>query len=298
MYDVFVIGAGPAGLTAAMYSARAGFKTALAEKFPAAGGQMALTDRIDNFPAVKSSDGFALAELMRGQAEAAGAEFIFEEALGISDGCEKTVRTDKGVYSVGTVIIASGCVHRRIGAEGEEKFAGRGVSYCAVCDGGFYKGGRAVVIGGGDSTLKEALYLSNICSEVVILHRRSGFRGSRARLEACRNAHNIEIITEAVCDRIIGNEAVGAIEYVKGGERFVLKTDAVFGAVGMVPASGIAEGVCDIDGQGYIIADENGRTSAEGIFAAGDVRTKKYRQIITACSDGACAAESAAEFLS
>ena len=116
--------------------------------------------------------------------------------------------------------------------------------------------------------------------------------------EACRNAHNIEIITEAVCDRIIGNEAVGAIEYVKGGERFVLKTDAVFGAVGMVPASGIAEGVCDIDGQGYIIADENGRTSAEGIFAAGDVRTKKYRQIITACSDGACAAESAAEFLS
>lgn len=259
---------------------------------------MALTDRIDNFPAVKSSDGFALAELMRGQAEAAGAEILYEEALGISVGSEKAVRTDKGVYSARTVIIATGSQRRRIGAAGEEEFRGRGVSYCAVCDGGFYKGERAVVIGGGDSALKEALYLSNICSEVVILHRRSGFRGSRARLEACQNAPNIEIITEAVCDRIIGNEAVTALEYLKGGERFVLKTDAVFGAVGMMPASGIAEGVCDIDGQGYIIADENGRTSAEGIFAAGDVRTKKHRQIITACSDGACAAESAAEYLS
>lgn len=298
MYDVFIIGAGPAGLTAAMYSARAGYRTAAAEKFPAAGGQMALTDRIDNFPAVKSSDGFALAELMRGQAEAAGAEILYEEALGISVGSEKVVRTDKGVHSARAVIIATGSERRRIGAEGEEKFAGRGVSYCAVCDGGFYKGKRAVVIGGGDSALKEALYLSNICSEVVILHRRSGFRGSRARLEACQNASNIEIITEAVCDRIIGNEAVTGLEYLKGGERFVLKTDAVFGAVGMMPASGIAEGVCDIDGQGHIIADENGRTSAEGIFAAGDVRTKKHRQIITACSDGACAAESAAEYLS
>lgn len=297
MYDTVIIGGGPAGLSAALYCARASLKTIVTEKYPLCGGQMLLTDMIDNFPGNPPADGSELAMKLREQAAAAGAEFICADVSRLSDGRIKTVFAGEKEYTARTVIYAAGAVHRKLEVPGETELAGKGVSYCAVCDGGFFRNKAAAVIGGGDTALKDALYLSDLCSKVYLIHRRKEFRGSPTLLERCVNTDNIEIIRNTVCTRICGSEKVTGISVLCGNTSREIECDGVFAAVGMSPVSGLLDGICDIDEKGYIKAGEDCITSASGIFAAGDVRRKSLRQIVTACSDGANAAYSAKEYL-
>lgn len=297
MHDVIIIGGGPAGMSAALYCARAALKTAVLEKYPVSGGQMNLTDAIENFPAYESAEGMEIAAKLRAQAENAGAEFICRTADRIISDRYKTIETDSGSYICKALIYAAGAQHRKLGVKGEEEFTGRGVSYCAVCDGGFYRKKTAAVIGGGDTALKEALYLAKLCAKVYLIHRREEFRGGKYLLEKCLKQDKIEIIRSAVCTEITGDKTVSGIMLSKDGRSFHLQCDGVFAAVGMSPVTEIMNGICDMNDKGYIIAGEDCKTSADGIFAAGDVRTKPLRQIITACADGANAAYSAEEYL-
>lgn len=296
-YDVVIIGAGPAGLSAAGYSARAGMKTLVIEKYPVAGGQMNLTDTIDNFPALDSCDGMEIASRLRTQAENSGAEFVTGTVTLLIDGTIKKVITDDGEIGTKTIIFAAGAEHRKLGVKGEAEFSGRGVSYCAVCDGGFYRKKTVAVIGGGDSALREALYLSRICEKVYLIHRRESFRGSDVLKKSCEEAENIEMVLSAFCTEIFGEKKVEGIRIETEGQNVTINCSGVFVAVGMEPCSSLLNGICELDENGYVIAGEDCVTSAQGIFAAGDVRTKPFRQIITACSDGAGAAYSAGKYI-
>lgn len=297
IYDVVIIGAGPAGLAAAGYSARAGMKTLVIEKYPVAGGQMNLTDSIDNFPALESCDGMEIASRLRRQAEGSGAEFVTDTVSSLTDGKIKRVITDESKFQTKTIIFAAGAEHRKLGVVGESEFSGRGVSYCAVCDGGFYRKKTVAVIGGGDSALREALYLSRICDKVYLIHRRESFRGSDVLKKGCEDAENIEIILNSVCMEIFGGTKVEGIRIESNGQPVTINCSGVFIAVGMEPSSSLLNGICALDENGYVIAGEDCVTSAEGVFAAGDVRTKPFRQIITACSDGAAASYSAGKYI-
>lgn len=297
MYDVIIIGAGPAGLTAAAYSARSMLKTLVIERYPLSGGQMLLTDVIANFPAYAPSDGSEIAKNLKAQAEEAGAEFISAEVTRIADGKPKTVFAGGKEYQAKTLIIACGAEHKKLGVPGEDKFAGRGVSYCAVCDGGFFRGKDIAVIGGGDTALKDALYLSAICRKVYLIHRRESFRGSADKLSKCEQTDNIEIIRSAVCREICGESSVTGIVIEQNGERRRIECSGVFAAVGMAPSTELVKDIVKLDEKGCIEAGEDCVTSAEGIFAAGDIRTKPLRQIVTACSDGANAASSAKNYI-
>lgn len=297
MFDTIIIGGGPAGLSAALYCARSALKTLVMEKYSLCGGQMLLTDIIDNFPGNPPADGSELALKLREQAAAAGAEFICADVSKLDDGKIKTVFAGGEKYTARTVIYAAGAVHRKLEVPGEAELTGKGVSYCAVCDGGFFRDKTTAVIGGGDTALKDALYLSALCRKVYIIHRRNEFRGSPTLLERCESTENIEIIRNTVCTCINGSEKVTGISVLSGNISREIECDGVFAAVGMSPVSGLLDGICDIDEKGYIKAGEDCVTSAPGIFAAGDVRRKTLRQIVTACADGANAAYSAKEYL-
>lgn len=296
MLDVIIIGSGPAGLSAAIYAKRANFNVLVAEKVYYGTGQVAESSQVDNYLGFAGINGYELGSKFREHAAGLGVEFKSAEA----ERFEKTKDGWKVYFKNGeameakTVIFAAGARHRRLGIEGEEKFAGKGVSYCATCDGAFFREKDVMVIGGGDTAMDDALYLSDLCKKVYLVHRREEFRGSAGTLEKIHQKSNIEVITKAKPKRITGENKVSEVELEDGRK---ISADGVFIAIGMEPQTEEIKAVVPLDGNGYIIADETGKTSAEGFFAAGDVRTKVLRQVVTAVSDGANAATSVGEFL-
>lgn len=297
MYDIIVIGAGPAGLTAAVYGLRAG-KTVLILEKGAFGGQVTFSPKIENYPGMTQISGNELADKMVEQALFQGADVEVEEVLEIKNGEGfKTVVTDMGEHQAKTVIIATGAQHRRLGVEGEEKFIGEGISFCAVCDGAFYTDKEVAVIGGGNSALQEALSLSEICKKVTIVQNLDFLTGEGRLAELVKAKDNIEIILSHTVERVLGDNAFEGI-VIKGDEgEKELKADGMFVAIGLSPATKQFESLTALDKWGYIIADEGCTTDTEGIFVAGDCRTKAIRQISTAAADGAIAALSAVKYI-
>lgn len=296
MLDVLIIGSGPAGLCAAIYAKRANLRVLVAEKEYLGTGQITESDQVDNYPGLPEINGYELGEAFRGHAQKLGVEFYDGMAESFEEGEKSwTVQFTNG-YKIHTktVIYCAGAAHRKLGVDGEKEFTGKGVSYCAVCDGAFYRGKSAAVIGGGDTALGDAMYLSDLCEKVYLVHRRDEFRGSAASVQRLREKENVEIITGAVPEKISGDQTVTALE-LKDGR--TLPVHGAFVAVGMQPQTECLQGVVAMDENGYIIADETGVTSAPGFFAAGDVRTKALRQVVTAVSDGANAAVSADAYI-
>ena len=296
MRDILIIGSGPAGLSAAIYAKRANLDALIAEKNYLGTGQIAESSRVDNYIGLVGKSGYELGELFRSDAEKAGAEFLEAEVIGISRGKSGWVATlaDGGEIEARAVIYAAGASHRRLNVPGEERFIGHGVSFCALCDGAFFRGKNVAVIGGGDTAVDDALYLADIAEKVYLIHRRATFRAAESSVRRAQSRQNIEIVLTANVTEISGGSTVEKIALDNGREILV---DGVFEAIGMKPQSDILNGIAEIDKQGYIIADETGVTSAQGLFVAGDVRAKKLRQVITAASDGANAAVSAAEYI-
>lgn len=306
IYDMLIIGGGPAGYTAALYGARAGLDVAILEKM-AVGGQMTLTGDIENYPGFDESvDGITLGEKMRAGAERFGAQSIYAEATGVElEGKIKKIHIPTGELLSRTVVIATGAEPRRLGIEGEEAFTGRGVHYCAHCDGRFYKGKTVAVIGGGNSAVADALYLSRLAKTVYLVHRRDTLRATKiyhGRIEASENivpVWNSRAVGILSADSFVGKRFTGlALQNTLSGETSELACDGAFVSIGRRPVTELLGGSLALDESGYIIADESTKTSIEGVFAVGDVRTKALRQIVTAASDGAVAAHYAEEYLS
>lgn len=296
MLDVLIIGSGPAGLSAAVYAKRASLEVLVLEMVYYGTGQVAESSQVDNYLGFVGINGYELGTKFRDHAEKLGVEFKSGEAKRferVENGWLVHLTNGESLETK-TVIYAAGAKHRHLGAEGEEDFAGKGVSYCATCDGAFFKGKHTVVVGGGDTAMDDALYLSELCEKVYLVHRRKEFRGSAGTLDKIKNKDNIELVTEAVIDKINGEKKVS--EIVLGDGRKIA-VDGVFIAVGMMPQTDAVKEIVELDKNGYVVADETGKTSAEGFFAAGDVRTKALRQIVTAVSDGANAAVTATEYL-
>ena len=293
IYDVVIIGGGPAGYTGALYAARAGLDTALVEKM-SIGGQMTLTDEIDNYPGFeKGIDGISLGMKMQESAERFGAKTIFDEVTNVSlDGeIKKLTLTGSDIFAK-NVIIAVGAEPRRLNIEGEQQFIGSGVHYCAHCDGRFYKDKKVVVIGGGSSAASDALYLSKLAKSVTLIHRRDTLRAEKIYNQPLKNAENISFIWDSEVCGFIGESKISGVKIknVKTGELTDIFCDGVFVSIGREPTTKFLKGKIALDKNGYIIADETTKTSVEGVFAAGDVRTKELRQIVTAVADGAVAA--------
>ncbi len=299
MYDVIIIGSGPAGLSAAIYAQRAMLKAVVIEKEFMGTGQIAESSRVDNYPGLYGESGYDLGEKFRSHAEASGAEFIEAEVTEIiSDSGHYVLKLSDGkLLETKTVIYAAGTYRRRLNIKGEQEFSARGISYCAVCDGAFYAGKSVAVIGGGDTALSDALYLSEMCERVYIIHRRDSFRGSEALQERVKNTPNIELVMNAVPIEFFGDKLLSGVKYIQNGEEKTLNVSGSFTAIGSVPNTELLKGIAELDDNGYIIAGEDGITSAGGIFAAGDVRTKKLRQVVTAASDGANCVESVRKYL-
>lgn len=294
--DVIIIGSGPAGLSAAVYAKRAGLSALVIEKEYRGTGQIAESDQVDNYLGLARINGYDLGEAFLTHAEGLGVQF--QEGTAVSfqkkeDGW--SVHLDQGqTLDARAVIYCAGAAHRHLGVDGEEEFAGKGVSYCAVCDGAFYRGKETAVIGGGDTALGDALYLSDLCDKVYLIHRREQFRGAESFVQQLREKENVEILTSAVPSKIVGEQTVTALELKDGRS---IPVHGAFVAVGMQPQTEPLRGVVELDDGGYVIADETGVTSADGFFVAGDVRTKALRQVVTAVSDGANAAVSALEYI-
>lgn len=298
MKDIIIIGAGPAGMTAALYAARAGMDVMLLES-TVPGGQIKDAAEVENYPAMPSVAGWQLAQNMIDQLSGAGVSITNEAVTGIRlhDG-RKTVVTEGGEYDAKAVIIASGVKRRKLGCEGEEKLASKGVSYCAVCDGAFFRKKTVAVVGGGNSALEDALYLAGICEKVYLIHRRDEFRGEHGLADRVANCTNVEILYSCEVVSINGDDRVESATVksrTDGGIKEV-PLSAVFIAVGLVPDNDKFGNILTLK-DGYILAGEDCVTNVPGIFAAGDTRTKRYRQVITAASDGATAATAAAEYI-
>lgn len=307
--DVAVVGSGPAGMTAALYAARAGLSVAVFERM-GPGGQMTQTERLDNYPGfAEGVDAFELSFAMASQAERFGAERVSDEVVDLNvDAVKKLLTCASGAqYSAWAVIVATGAEPRELGVSGEAELRGRGVSYCATCDGGFFRGKVAVVVGGGNTAVGDALYLSRICEKVYVVHRRDSFRADALYLNALSELSNVELVlnstVEAIRSTTDGEVPMPHVESIlvrdrNTGDERVVNTDAVFIAVGTTPRSNVlkAAGVA-LNEAGYAIAGESGATNVPGVFVAGDVREKPLRQVITAASDGANAATTAFEYL-
>lgn len=300
VYDVAIIGGGPAGYSAALYCARAGLKTVTIEKM-SAGGQMALTDIIENYPGFDEGiDGFTLGFKMQQGAEKFGTETLFGQVLSAElTGKIKKLITDSKTVLSKTVIIATGADPKPLGLEGEKELIGRGLHYCAHCDGRFYKGKTVAVIGGGNSAVSDALYLSNLAEKVYLIHRRDTLRASKIYHGLIEQTENIKFIKDSRVIKFISNGKVTGAETENTLTKEVSKLDldGVFISIGRRPCTEIFKGQLSIDEQGYIIADETTKTSVSGVFAAGDVRTKALRQVVTAAADGAVASHFAEEYL-
>jgi len=301
IYDMIIIGGGPGGYTAALYAVRAGLDTLILEKMMP-GGQMALTHQIDNYPGFDEGiDGFSLGMKMKQGAEKFGAVSKSEEVRGVElSGTIKRVLTDSGEYSARTVVLASGANPRMLGIPGEAERYGRGIHYCAACDGMFYKGKTVAVVGGGNTAAADALLLSRIAGKVLVIHRRDTLRATKIYHEPLMRAPNVEFHwdSEVTALRESDGALVGlTLKNRKTGALTDVDCDGVFVSIGRIPATELFSGQVELDAEGYIIADESTRTNLPGVFAVGDLRTKPMRQIITAASDGAVAAFYAEEYL-
>lgn len=300
VYDVIVIGGGPGGYTAAIYAARAGLETLVLDRpFPL--GQMKLTAEIDNYPGVPEGiDGFSLCKKMQEGAQRFSAQTVQEQAVMLSiSGNPKQVRTEQGVYYGKTVIFAPGSEPRKLGLEDEERLLGKGVHYCAVCDGAFYKGKTVAVVGGGNAAVEDALELAGIAKKVILIHRREKLRADRFSQEKLLSKENVELRLNQVVDRLEGEQRLTGLmlrNVLNGGvEKFAC--DALFVSIGRIPQTQLVEGQIQLTEDGYIPADETTQTQVPGFFAVGDVRTKPLRQIVTATADGAVAASMCLDYL-
>ena len=300
MYDVIIIGGGPAGLTAALYALRAEKSVLVLEK-SGLGGQIALSSNVENFPGVAQMSGAEFAETLSGQVEALGGQIEYEAALEIKDGDVKTVVTDFGEYQAKSVIIATGVQNRRLGVKGEDEFIGRGVSFCAVCDGSFYKDKIVAVIGGGNAAVEDAEYLADIAEKVYLIHRRAEFRAEERLVKRLEERTNVEFILDSTVQEFCGGaDGITGLDVlnVKTGETQRIALDGAFVAVGQIPQNDIFKGLVNIDDSGFISAGENCLTNKKGIFVAGDCRNKTVRQLTTAVGDGSVAALAACAFVS
>jgi len=303
IYDILIIGGGPAGYTAALYACRAGFDTVIVERM-SVGGQMMLTDIIDNYPGfVQGVDGFTLSQNMQQQAERFGANTVYDEVISVDFSSEiKEVQTAfSGKLFARVVIIASGANPRELGLENEQELIGQGVHYCAHCDGGFYKDKEVVVVGGGNSAVSDALYLSHLCKKVYLVHRRDVLRATKIYHDPIMKAENVEFCYNSVMSKInTENQQISSVTLIdtKTNEKREVKCDGVFISIGRKPATEFLQGVLELDKGGYIVSDESTKTNIDGVFAVGDVRTKVLRQVVTAVSDGAVAVHYAEEYLS
>ncbi len=300
IYDMIIIGGGPGGYTAALYAARAGLSAIVLEKL-AAGGQMALTERIDNYPGFEEGiDGFALSEQMRKGAERFGVPSRLTEALSVRlSGSVKQVETPEGTLRGKTLVLATGASPRKLGLADEERLTGKGVSYCAACDGMFYRNKTVVIVGGGNSAAADAIILSRICERVILVHRRDTLRAAKAEREPLFKAPNVEFRWNSVVTEITGRETVTGVRLrqLQTGQESQIPCDGLFVSIGRKPASELVKDQLSLDPSGYIVADESTRTAIPGVFAVGDVRTKALRQIVTAVGDGATAVHYAEEYL-
>ncbi len=300
VYDMIIVGGGPAGYSAALYAARANLNTIILEKYMD-GGQMALTHQIDNYPGFQNGiDGFQLALQFKQQAQRFNAKSQYANVtkLHLEDKI-KVVESDVGNFYGRSVLIATGASARKLNLKDEELLVGRGIAYCAACDGMFYKDKVVVVIGGGNSAVSDALLLSHIAKKVYLVHRRNELRATKIYDQALQNANNIELIFNHEAKEILYDDVVNGlmIEDVNSKQERKLDCDGIFISIGRIPASELVKDVLPLDKQGYIIADESCRTSIDGVYAIGDVRSKPVRQIVTALSDGATAALLAEEYL-
>ena len=301
IYDLIIIGSGPAGLAAAVYAQRAKLDTLVVEKAMVSGGQVLTTYEVDNYPGLPGIGGYDLGIKFREHADRLGARFVEDEVLNIQDGGKgaiKRVVCEHETYEARALILATGAVHRKLGIPGEEELAGAGVSYCATCDGAFFRNKVTAVVGGGDVAVEDAIFLARMCSKVYLIHRRNELRAAKSLQENLLSLDNVEVIWDTVADSINGDGMVKSLSLtnVKNGQKRELDVQGVFIAVGITPESRAFEGLVDMD-HGYIRAGEDTVTSAPGIFAAGDVRTKPLRQIITAAADGANAITSVERYL-
>lgn len=299
MYDIVIIGAGPAGLSAAIYGQRAGKETLLIDA-KGFGGQIINTPDVENYPGIKRVSGLELATNLYEQATELGAEIVYEKAVGIEDaGQYKKVKTESAVYETKSVIISTGAKNRPMGLEQEEKYTGAGVSYCATCDGAFFRGRDVAVIGGGNTALEDAEVLSGIADKVYLVHRRDQFRGEEANVKRLREKENVEFVLDSVPVELVGDTMISGLKVknVKTEETITLLVQGVFVAIGQMPDNQDFADVARLDDKGYVTAGEDCLTGTPGIFTAGDCRTKKVRQLATAAADGAVAALAAVEYI-
>lgn len=300
IYDVMVIGGGPAGYSTALYTTRGGLDTLVVERM-AAGGQMTQTNQIDNYPGYDQGiDGYELGQKMRAGAERFGAKTEIAEVTSTELlGDIKKVETSVGIFLSRTVVIATGANHKHLGIDKEEEYIGKGIAYCGACDGMFYRGKTVAVIGGGNSAAADALLLTRICQKVYLVHRRDTLRAEKIYQNQLLQAENLFLCWNSTVHKLLGEERIEGLEVqnVHTGELSRLQVDGVFISVGQTPATGLFQGQVELDDHGYIVADESTRTNIPGVFAVGDVRTKALRQVITAAADGAVASHYIEEYM-
>ncbi|MBF1249219.1 MAG: thioredoxin-disulfide reductase [Lachnospiraceae bacterium] len=298
-YDIVIVGAGTAGLSAAIYAVRAG-KSVIVLEATTHGGQIVNTPEVENYPGIKKISGFEFANNLYEQAKSLGAEVVYEKVIGIEvNGEEKIVHTAKEDYQAKAVILATGAKNRPLGLEHEKEWIGAGISYCATCDGMFYRGKDVAVAGGGNTALENAIFLTNYCRKVYLIHRRDAFRGEEKLLQTLKEKPNVEFVLNANITRLIGEDGVDGVEVEDKNthEKRVIDVMGLFVAIGQMPENSEFINVVDLDKGGYIEAKEDCKTKTKGIFTAGDCRTKKVRQLATAASDGAIAALAACEYI-
>lgn len=297
MYDIIIIGSGAAGLTAAIYAKRAALNALVIEKEFMGTGQIAFAERVENYPGLFGLSGFDLGDKFREHAESLGANFLEGEVISLSKNSGNwTVKlADNSFLETKTIIFAAGASHRKLDIPGSDK---QKISYCAVCDGSLYKDKTVAVIGGGDTALGDALYLSKIVKTIYLIHRRSEFRANKSLQDRVFNTDNIVPVMEAKLSAVTGEDSADGIVLIQNGEPKHLDLDGIFAAIGNIPNSNILKGICDLDESGFVVAGEDCRTTADGLFAAGDVRTTPLRQVITAAADGARAVIAAENYIS
>lgn len=300
MYDLIIIGAGPAGMSAAVYAARAELNFIVIEGSMMQGGQVLTTYDVDNYLGLPGIGGFEMGMKFAEHAKKLGVSFVTENVISMDVAGEvKKVVTDKKEYETKTIIIATGAVHRKAGIPGEAEFTGKGVSYCATCDGAFFRNKITAVVGGGDVAVEDAIYLARICEKVYLIHRRDEFRAAKSLVNKAKNTQNIEIVLDSTVEKISGEAKVSTIEVKnkKTGNTAELAVDGVFFAVGMQPVTAFVDKSVQMNEAGYIVAGEDCATNVPGVYAAGDIRTKQLRQIITAAADGANAVTSVEKYI-